>query len=69
MQPINNQEAIAMSQPRTSLSNSFTLACMQYTHAGMQVHALSSVQNTHKHTHTLIQAQVCLTAKQTLQVQ
>lgn len=52
MQPINNQEAIAMSQPRTSLSNSFTLACMQYTHAGMQVHALSSVQNTHKHTHS-----------------
>lgn len=41
-----------MSQPRTSLSNSFTLACMQYTHAGMQVHALSSVQNTHKHTHS-----------------
>lgn len=67
MQPINNQEAIAMSQPRTSLSNRFTLACMQYTHAGMQVHALSNVQNTHKH--TLIQAQVCLTAKQTLQVQ
>lgn len=52
MQQINNREAIAMSQPRTSLSNSFTLACMQYTYAGMQVHALSNVQNTHKHTHS-----------------
>lgn len=48
MQPIINREAIAMSQPRTSLSNSFTLACMQYT----QMHALSNVQNTHKHTHS-----------------
>lgn len=40
------------------------LACMQYTHAGMQSHALFNRTHTHTQTITVIQAQICVTAEQ-----
>lgn len=69
MQPIINREAIAMSQPRTSLSNSFTLACN--THKCMPSLMCRTRTNTHTHPGTGLphcQADITSTVKRAIQI-